>query len=955
MTGCVKSVVSHRLEIVFGARRTGAGENVIVAFKSRGPALEEVVTILRNHISGNGGQNVLLTHWVDDLIIGAREAIRAAGLPLPRKVATTAAKRLFEHESAEIAAQKRQRVDNKAAKERKTGETAKAKKRTEQGAVNADFEDLVDDPPPPITATVARGKPKFDLLDRLVIKCHSKSTGKERFRCAGDGCHESWASPRMSSRILPHSSVCRYMDKDRKETALLANAKQSLNVQVAEASSSTPENYFQSFKKAGAQNKADARTAHIKKTNHLVLKLLCDAALAPALVDNRCFRDLMEHLEPANGIRVGSTFSANYIPAEAAMVTILSLEELRQLYNLSAGYDGGTTAGGQSIYTVTVTTPNRVPHLIKGDEASGFSHTGEHIRKVVMEVIDMIGRDRFVSVNSDSTGNTTVCREEIVAIIPTMMITPDPCHHLSNTIKDICKIEYFIDKGSDFAQAIGKMRIMLTYFSHSSYSTTHLKAMRVILQINKGLEKIGKTRFGTLYWASYSLLRCLPPITELVNSGVINVDGADKEKAKLAWLKNLRLLQDFTMQLQQLCTVLEPIARAIKCLEGLEATVGDVWKFYVAITAVLQDLFAQNSISIPQAVQDEVCTIVNRRYKQMIDGPSGDLYLSGFYLDPEHVKSPILFKKSGNQLERAATTPLSSNQTNSGATDKDLRDSMPTYSKIGTFLYKTLAKELQSGRSDAPPFRPYLTSDLVFAAFKSQFENYTRQYPPFSARSPLWSKPIQYWNAMSERPEAAILAFLAIKIFSILPNSMPEERTVSRFTRLDTKDRASQDASTIVDMTKIYQHYRREARKADKLPSSSKSPSMNWRSVKHLMTSEKAASPEVPATNRATETTPRLTITSACEAGLAAINSSDTDEGDLTSPALDGDSFLAATRDGVDTGLPFFRDLLVDAPIAGANDIRSLGNWADGSPLTEKGREVAAKKTWAGEVDLLEF
>jgi hypothetical protein len=51
--------------------------------------------------------------------------------------------------------------------------------------------------------------------------------------------------------------------------------------------------------------------------------------------------------------------------------------------------------------------------------------------------------------------------------------------------------------------------------------------------------------------------------------------------------------------------------------------------------------------------------------------------------------------------------------------------------------------------------------------------------------------------------------FVAKKIFSILPNSMAEERTVSRFTRNDSVDRASQDASTIVAMTKIYQHNRR--------------------------------------------------------------------------------------------------------------------------------------------------
>ncbi|KAJ6595943.1 hypothetical protein B0H10DRAFT_1642011, partial [Mycena sp. CBHHK59/15] len=87
-------------------------------------------------------------------------------------------------------------------------------------------------------------------------------------------------------------------------------------------------------------------------------------------------------------------------------------------------------------------------------------------------------------------------------------------------------------------------------------------------------------------------------------------------------------------ELQQLCTILEPVARAIKCLEGLAVTVGEVWKFYVAITAVFHDLFSEDILSFPQIVQDEVCSIVNRRYDEMIHGPSGDIFLSGFSLDP---------------------------------------------------------------------------------------------------------------------------------------------------------------------------------------------------------------------------------------------------------------------------------------------------------------------------------
>jgi hypothetical protein len=77
--GCIKTVISHDIGRSFGPRRTPAGEDIIITFKSRGPGLEEVATVLRDFITGNGGPNVLLTQWVDDLRHAARVAIDAAG------------------------------------------------------------------------------------------------------------------------------------------------------------------------------------------------------------------------------------------------------------------------------------------------------------------------------------------------------------------------------------------------------------------------------------------------------------------------------------------------------------------------------------------------------------------------------------------------------------------------------------------------------------------------------------------------------------------------------------------------------------------------------------------------------------------------------------------------------------------------------------------------------------
>ncbi|KAJ7794459.1 hypothetical protein B0H14DRAFT_3496984 [Mycena olivaceomarginata] len=135
--GSVQSVVSHSLEVSFGSRRTSAGEDVVIQFKSRGPPLEEVVSVLRHHITGRAGTNVILVGWVDSLTAAAVEAIEKAGQPLPRPIKTSVAKRLLEDKAVEEQARKKQKKDEKARKQAEKEQTATAKKKTEQGAVRA--------------------------------------------------------------------------------------------------------------------------------------------------------------------------------------------------------------------------------------------------------------------------------------------------------------------------------------------------------------------------------------------------------------------------------------------------------------------------------------------------------------------------------------------------------------------------------------------------------------------------------------------------------------------------------------------------------------------------------------------------------------------------------------------------------------------------------------------------
>lgn len=82
---------------------------------------------------------------------------------------------------------------------------------------------------------------------------------------------------------------------------------------------------------------------------------------------------------------------------------------------------------------------------------------------------------------------------------------------------------------------------------------------------------------------------------------------------------------------------------------------------------------------------------------------------------------------------------------------------MPSYSKVGLFLFDVLAKELKGSRRP-PEIAHYPSTAAVMVAYKHQFEAYTRQHPPFSVRSQEWFKPMQYWRSLAEHAEAGVLA-----------------------------------------------------------------------------------------------------------------------------------------------------------------------------------------------------
>jgi len=97
-------------------------------------------------------------------------------------------------------------------------------------------------------------------------------------------------------------------------------------------------------------------------------------------------------------------------------------------------------------------------------------------------------------------------------------------------------------------------------------------------------------------------------------------------------------VSNFENGLRQLVRILEPLARACKCLESSKATAGDVYHFWLAVLATYEQLIKDNNdvdgLQLPDDVINEIRKIVNARWHELTTGPGKSVYISTFFLDP---------------------------------------------------------------------------------------------------------------------------------------------------------------------------------------------------------------------------------------------------------------------------------------------------------------------------------
>ncbi|KAF7760558.1 hypothetical protein Agabi119p4_11234 [Agaricus bisporus var. burnettii] len=521
-----------------------------------------------------------------------------------------------------------------------------------------------------------------------------------------------------------------------------------------------------------------------KQLTLAITELFCVCGLPLSLASSTAWKKVLAYADPSYKPPDRSALSDKWIPAEADRIYIKTIEELKGFNDLTLSLDGGTSHGGESFWTLHVSTPLSQVYLLQVREATAESHTGDWLCDFAMKTIEAIGPARFSCMVSDSTGNTLLGRTKVARAVPTIIPVADCVHHLSNTVGDIVKLSFF-------RQTLTIIRAVITKIHKSHLGTAEFKAARSIIPgaPGRGLEAVGKTRFGTVIYSARSLQRNLPVLKEIIKRGKFNMGTY----AQYFDPKTNRTTVEFEFALAQIVRIGTPAIQALTCLESNTATAADVYVFFHAFVALTLETLEDKGMAFAVEEKNEIRSILEWRYNQLFGtgNLASDIYVSAAYLIPVHISSAFF---------KCQPAP-------NGHPDYAGIHNLAAFKRVASFLTNIAEKEIKHGhKAELTMWRN--RASLFVSKLLNELKAYTRQQYPFNAPYNEDLGPLLWWSALCNNELSQILPILAIKVLSVRINSMEEERTGSVFTWLSPPLRSRISVDMMGAITRVRRHFK---------------------------------------------------------------------------------------------------------------------------------------------------
>ncbi|KAJ7711180.1 ribonuclease H-like domain-containing protein [Mycena metata] len=657
------------------------------------------------------------------------------------------------------------------------------------------------------TAPPAKKKPgpqSDSLLDRLssaLTDAKKTTANKSYWICRADGCSHRREGRRVRADVITHAIRCDHLlrehptarkdaEDDHAKAALGAEQEQNQagdQTSVGERPVGRPKKLdgiekgqakldSTSFREAGRRRTREEQAEFQRKADHLLMILICKCGLVPNLLDSDDWA-AFEH-----------------IPQEAALVKQRTRHALQQSRDLTYTTDGTGTRRGDQFYTSHACTPSRDVYFLGGHFGTKESHDAEWIKGGVLKNMGDIGTELWAAIASDSTNVTLAARRGVVKEAPAVQDLCDVVHFIQHIIGDINELP-------EYQNMMKILKPLIRHFSKSGKSKALLRDSGEGKADDGGnipvrmLAKVGKTRFATHFVS-----------VTTVSPVALNIQGLvldEKIKFKSPLLQEVFgnrtsvMLPTFLRDMLSYETIVAPLARSLWSLEATKANASDAFVFWLAIAHTLDSIFAkkEKDTGIDNKLAAHVRAVFNTRYHQFFS--HNDVYFVAFCLDPRYPNTEFLRTRS-----------------DSGPDGVPEHITYPhAFYRVKEFLKRLLRNLLQQHATHGQNClcHPVLKSQKEFEladALRLQLEAFWLGEAPF--HTPVFGDDTMEWWTNLEQgnsPRSNVLAMLGVRIFGILVNSMPDERTNSHITWYNSPLRGNQQQEGLLDMIIVGQWY----------------------------------------------------------------------------------------------------------------------------------------------------
>ncbi|KAJ7845606.1 hypothetical protein B0H14DRAFT_3454874 [Mycena olivaceomarginata] len=222
------------------------------------------------------------------------------------------------------------------------------------------------------------------------------------------------------------------------------------------------------------------------------------------------------------------------------------------------------------------------------------------------------------------------------------------------------------------------------------------------------------------------------------------------------------------------------MARGLKTLESTQVTCSDVFTIWIGIAIGFQNVFSDPSNAINKYHQETV-DCYNRRFAIFMNDCTPGMFVLAYLLDP------VYYHDGAIRLELPPRVNF----------EKETASPFVVY--LVTSARLMLQHEQKRERSGTAAEGDILVKQII---------SYMYGEAPFDLSCTDMSLRLAWWKTMSKDSNANILARLGIKLFSVVPSEMCDERTASKLTAMSTAKRNNLGPENLIQCAQLNQYWR---------------------------------------------------------------------------------------------------------------------------------------------------